>query len=158
TELHGYPHPVALRRLRKPNPIVPAVSAASASTCPWPARSYNAAMLDLKLLREQPEFVRERLALRGTDINGLFSLLKQKDELRRKLRGQVEQFQAKRNQLSKEIGGLIGRKELELAEVKKKEVEETKGKIQEFTQALAVLTTDLEDSILLDFPNIPHES
>ena len=34
-------------------------------SCPESARTYNAPMLDIKLIRERPDFVRQRLATRG---------------------------------------------------------------------------------------------
>ena len=45
-------------------------------SCSALARSYNAVMLDIKLIREQPEWVRERLASRGAgDESKLAELL-----------------------------------------------------------------------------------
>ena len=52
--------------------------------CPGPARSYNAAVLDIKLIREQPDFVRERLAARGAGDEVKIDKLLAIDELRRK--------------------------------------------------------------------------
>ena len=67
-------------------------------------------MLDIKLIREQPDFVRQRLATRGagdeTHIDGLLKL----DEQRRKLLAEVESLKARRNRASKEIGALMGQK------------------------------------------------
>ena len=41
------------------------------ASCRWPGNSYNSCVLDIKLIREKPEFVRERLALRGAGDESL---------------------------------------------------------------------------------------
>ena len=78
-------------------------------------------MLDIKLIREQPDSVRQRLATRGAGdevhVDGLLKL----DEQRRKLLAEVEALKAKRKQVSKEIGALMGQKKLAEAEAKKAE-------------------------------------
>ena len=78
-------------------------------------------MLDIKLVREQRDFVRERLALRGGGDEAHVDELLRLDEQRRKLLGEVEALKAQRNRVSKEIGALMGQKKLEEAEAKKKE-------------------------------------
>src|ERR1051326_9307412 len=57
-------------------------------------------MLDIRLIREKPDFVRERLATR---CGG--------DEERRKTETELQQLQSERNRLSKEIGGKKSRGE-----------------------------------------------
>ena len=70
-------------------------------------------MLDIKLVRERPDYVRQRLATREAGdelkIDGLVSL----DEQRRKLLAEAEGLKAERNKLSKEIGVLMGQKKLD---------------------------------------------
>src|SRR5262245_34348051 len=89
--------------------------------CRSPLRSYNAPMLDIKLIREKPDFVRQRLALRGAnDVAHIDEILKL-DEQRRKILGEVENLKAQRNRISKEIGALMGQKKTAEAEAKKKE-------------------------------------
>ena len=59
--------------------------------CPAKARTYNAPMLDIKLIRERPDFVRERLAARGAGDEAHIDELLKLDEQRRKLLGEVLQ-------------------------------------------------------------------
>ena len=86
-------------------------------------------MLDIKLIRERPDFVRERLALRGAgDADKIGELLKL-DEQRRKLLAQVETLKAERNRVSKAIGQLMGQKKTAEAEEKKKETRDLGNQI-----------------------------
>ena len=114
-------------------------------------------MLDIKLIRERPDFVRQRLATRGAGDEKLIESALQTDQLRRKSLTEVERFKAERNRVSKEIGVLMGQRKMEEAEAKKKETRELGDKIahldkdaQNFEAALAEL--------MLRLPNLPHES
>src|SRR5437016_13452469 len=78
-------------------------------------------MLDIKLLREQPDLVRRRLASRGAGDETHVDELLRLDEHRRKLLAEVEALKAQRNRVAKEIGALMGQKKLEEAEARKKE-------------------------------------
>ena len=67
-------------------------------------------MLDIRLIREKTDFVRERLATRhGGDEKHIDEALAL-DERRRKALAEVEQLKAVRNRVSKEIGALMARK------------------------------------------------
>src|SRR6266851_8834723 len=101
------------RTILSPNPACPAFS-----------RTYNAPVLDIKLVREQPDLVRRRLASRGAGDEAHVDELLRLDEQRRKLLAEVEALKAHRNRVSKEIGALMGQKKIEEAEAKKKETRE----------------------------------
>ena len=90
-------------------------------SCRERGRTYNAPMLDIKLIRERPDFVRQRLAARGAGDEARIDELLKLDEQRRKLLGEVEALKAQRKRVSKEIGALMGQKKVEEAEAKKKE-------------------------------------
>ncbi len=60
-------------------------------------------MLDLKLIREQPELIRESLRKRHMDVGVVNQILEQ-DETRRALILEVEAKKAERNAVNKEIG------------------------------------------------------
>ena len=61
-------------------------------------------MLDIKLIREKPDFVRERLASRGGGDEARIADIAALDEQRRKLVTESDVLKAQRNQVSKEIG------------------------------------------------------
>jgi len=63
-------------------------------------------MLDLELLRKNPEFVKERLRLRREDYPRLVDEALRLDEERRSILRKLETLRAERNALSKEIGKL----------------------------------------------------
>ena len=89
--------------------------------CRPSTRFYTAPMLDIKLIREQPDSVRQRLASRGAGDDTRIDELLALDEQRRKAIAEVEQLKAQRNRVSKEIGALMGQKKTTEAEAKKQE-------------------------------------
>jgi seryl-tRNA synthetase len=114
-------------------------------------------MLDIKLIREKPEWVKERLATRGageeTRIDEVLTL----DERRRKILGEVESLKALRNKVSKEIGALMGQRKIPEAEAKKAETRDLGNKISQLDKQAAEAEAAREQ-ILLRLPNLPHES
>ncbi len=69
------------------------------------------AMLDIRLIREKPDFVRERLATRGGGDEAKIDEVLRVDAERRKTETQLQQLNADRKRLSKEIGGKRSRNE-----------------------------------------------
>ncbi len=114
-------------------------------------------MLDIKLIRERPDVVRQRLATRGAgDENSIDELLKL-DEQRRKLLGEVETLKAQRKRVSKEIGALMGQKKTAEAEAKKKETGDLGDRIAALDKQAAEAET-ARNQVMLRLPNLPHES
>jgi seryl-tRNA synthetase len=114
-------------------------------------------VLDIKLIREKPDFVRQRLASRGAGDEALVEKILQIDEARRKLLSEVETLKSQRNRVSKEIGALMGQKKIEEAEAKKKETRELGDRITQLDKQVA--ESDAErDTLMLQLPNLPHES
>src|SRR4029077_2090488 len=118
-----------------------------------PARqNRRATMLDLKLLRSEPERVKAALARRGVgdEVDELLTL----DARRRELLPQVEDAQAERNAASKRIGEIKregGDAEAEIAAVAKlretidagkEELEAIEGGLRELTLALPNIPDD----------------
>jgi seryl-tRNA synthetase len=114
-------------------------------------------MLDIKLIREKPEFVRQRLASRGAGDEAYVDRLLQLDEQRRKLLGEVEALKAQRNRVSKEIGALMARKLIPEADAKKSETRELGDNIAALDKQ-AVDTEAALREVMLRIPNLPHES
>lgn len=114
-------------------------------------------MLDIKLIREKPDFVRQRLATRGAGDDTKIDELLKLDEERRKILGSVESLKARRNRVSKEIGALMAQKKSAEAEARKAETRELGDQIS----ALDKQTIEVDarrDSLMLQLPNLPHES
>ena len=119
--------------------------------------SYNVAVLDIRLIREQPDFFRERLATRGTGDEAKIDKLLEIDELRRRLLAEVEGLKAQRNRVSKEIGALMAQKKTADAESKKSETKQIGDKIKELDAQVADSEV-ARDEILLTLPNLPHRT
>ena len=114
-------------------------------------------MLDIKLIRERPDFVRQRLATRGAGDEARIDEVLKCDELRRKLLGEVEALKAQRKRASKEIGALMGQKRTAEADAKKKETGDLGDRITELDKQAA--SAELaRNQLMLRLPNLPHES
>src|SRR5205085_249964 len=99
----------------------------------------------------------QRLATRGAGDEDLVESVLKVDELRRKTLAEVETLKARRNQVSKEIGVLMGQKKSEEAEVKKKETGDLGDHIKQLDKAAAGFESALKAE-MLRLPNLPHES
>jgi seryl-tRNA synthetase len=108
-------------------------------------------MLDIKLIREDPEPFREALARRG--LAERVDELLAADERRRELTRRVEDLRAEQNRSSKAIGGAQGdEKQRLIAEVAKVSAE-----LKELDPQLAEAETALT-LLLAATPNLPHPS
>jgi seryl-tRNA synthetase len=114
-------------------------------------------MLDVRLIRENAAFVRERLATRNGGDEAKISEVVALDEERRKLLVEVEQLKGTRNKVSKEIGALMGQKKLAEAEAKKAETKQIGDRISEL-DAKVKQAEEARDAILIRLPNLPHAS
>jgi seryl-tRNA synthetase len=114
-------------------------------------------MLDIKLVREQPDLVRRGLASRGAGDEGHLNELLRLDEQRRKLLGEVEALKSQRNRAAKEIGALMGQKKIQEAEAKKIEARELGDRIGALDQQAAEAET-ARHQLMLQLPNLPHPS
>ena len=114
-------------------------------------------MLDIKLLRERPDWVRERLATRNAGDESRVGEVLALDEQRRALLAEAEKLKAFRNSASKEIGELMRQKKAADAEARKVEVREAGDRITALDRQVAELEAKRED-ILLRIPNLPHSS
>ncbi len=107
-------------------------------------------MLDIKLIRENPELVRQSLEKRG-DIFALDNIL-EIDERYRNLLRQTEELRAKHNETSKQLGISKEKPPQLIAEMR--ELGEQVSSLQQQTREAKA---DL-DFLLLELPNIPHPS
>ena len=114
-------------------------------------------MLDIKLIRDQADHVRKRLASRGAGDEKSVDEVLALDDQRRKAVKEVEDLKAERNRSSKEIGALMGQKKLAEAEAAKVRVREIGDKITALDKAVAEAEAS-RDAILMRLPNLPHAS
>ena len=112
-------------------------------------------MLDIQLLRNDIEAVAQRLVARGFELDT--TKFEQLDAQRKLLQTENEQLQAKRNQLSKQIGAFMGQGKKDEADAAKNEVAQIKSQMDKIEQDLPNIQAALDD-LLLRVPNLPHES
>src|SRR6476659_11077732 len=110
-------------------------------------------MLDIRLMLDQPDWVKSRLATRGGDEQLTIDEVLAVDAERRKLETALQQCNADRKRLSKEIGGARSRGEDSAA------LEERVRQIGDETAELVRQTAAAEErqrDLLLNIPNLPH--
>ena len=114
-------------------------------------------MLDIKLIRSNPDFVKERLSKRDKAYSKMIDEILAVDEERRGLIRELEDLKAEKNRISKQIGILFREGKKEEAEKAKEEVHAKNKKIDQLEKELK----DVEkrfNYLLLSVPNIPHSS
>jgi seryl-tRNA synthetase len=114
-------------------------------------------MLQIQLLRQNPELVKEGLAKRNFPRPELVDELLRADEDIRKLRNSSENLQASINALSKEIGQLMAGGDKAAAEQKKQAVSELKETLNSEKAKLVSLEEAFDQQLVL-LPNLPHSS
>lgn len=114
-------------------------------------------MLELQRIRENKDYVVERLAVKNFDAAPLVEKIIELDKNRRAKQKELDDLLAKSNQLAKEIGQYFKSGEREKAEAAKKESVEFKAKAKSLGEELNSLVNEL-DTVLIELPNLPHES
>ncbi len=110
-------------------------------------------MIDIKLLRENPDLVRENIRKKFQDeklplVDEVIAL----DEQRRKTQVEADSIRAAKNKNAKEIGRLMGQGKKEEAEAKKAEVAASAERLTE----LEALEKELQEKITKDMMVIPN--
>ena len=110
-------------------------------------------MLDIRIVREQPDFVKSRLALRCSGDEEKIDELLRVDAERRKAETALQALNAERKKLSKEIGGMRSRGQDSL---------ELENRVRKIGEEIARLNEDVnlvdgqQKEMLLEIPNLPH--
>ena len=113
-------------------------------------------MLDLNYVRENLDTVRAKLQSRGVAPASLedFSAA---DAERRRIIAESDQLNAQRNAASREIGLLMKEGKRDLADARRAEVNEMKGRIAALDQAREAAEARMRD-MLSGLPNVPDDS
>jgi seryl-tRNA synthetase len=115
-----------------------------------------AAMLDLKLIRENTAFVRDRLRRRGNpELVGAIDAVLALDERRRALITEVDALRARRNEVSPQVGRLKQAGRHEEAEPIIREMRELSERMSTLEEAREQVENDVR-SLLLNVPNLPE--
>ncbi|MFA6712551.1 MAG: serine--tRNA ligase [Bacteroidales bacterium] len=111
-------------------------------------------MLTLKLLREQPDFVIKRLAVKNFDAREIVAKIIEIDRKRRMLQGELDSCLADQKIRAAEIGNLIKEGKKGEAEEVKKKVSVLKEKSKEINDSLESNSNELNELVVL-LPNLP---
>jgi len=110
-------------------------------------------VLDIRIVREQPDFVKSRLALRCSGDEEKIDELLRVDAERRKAETALQALNAERKKLSKEIGGMRSRGQDSL---------QLENRVRKIGEEIARLNEDVnlvdgqQKEMLLEIPNLPH--
>jgi len=122
-------------------------------------------MLDLAFVRENLSVVEEKLRSRGANPEQLLGSFREIDTRRRALTHELETALARRNELSKKIGPLMGaEKKGSITPAQKSELEALSTEVLKLKEGIPALEeqTKAADKQLYDIlenvPNLPHES
>lgn len=113
-------------------------------------------MLTLKILRENPDYVIERLAVRNLDAGPIVKQIVELDVHRRAAQTQSDALTAEQKKIAAGIGKLMQEGKKTEAEEIKKQAAQTKEKIKELNQEQESLEKELND-LLITLPNIPYK-
>src|SRR5437762_14246509 len=112
-------------------------------------------MLDIRLIREKPDFVHERLATRGGGDEARIDDVLRVDVERRKAETKLQQLNADRKKLSEEIGGKKSRGE---------STDELEEQVRQIGEQIADMRTramaaeDEQNDLLLRIANLADEN
>ncbi|MEK0444787.1 MAG: serine--tRNA ligase [Verrucomicrobiota bacterium] len=112
-------------------------------------------MLDIRLIREQPDYVKARLATRGGDAHLRIEDILVCDRERRASETRLQQLQSERKRMSKEIGSRKSKGE-DTSELEA-EVRGIGDSVAALNEASAALDERQRD-LLLHLPNLPHDA
>ncbi len=114
-------------------------------------------MLQISLIRENPQEVIERLKIKNFDAAPLVNQLLETDKQRRETQKSLDDLLAESNQLAKEIGQLFKSGKTSEANEKKERTFVLKQQVKELEDKLNVLKESFDNALVL-LPNIPHSS
>ncbi len=114
-------------------------------------------MLDIKLIRDSADWVRQRLASRHGGDEAKVGEVLSHDTRRRELITQVESLKAQKNKVSKEIGALMAQGKSEEADAKKEETRSIGDQISELDRQ-AQAAEQARNDLLMQLPNVPQET
>ncbi len=113
-------------------------------------------MLDIRVIRENPEYVKERIRLRGGEHWQLVDKVLECDGKRRSSETEKQALSQERNSSSKLIGQMMKEGLRDEAEALKKRMGEVGERIREL-DAHASAASEEQEALLLSIPNMPHD-
>ena len=112
-------------------------------------------MLDIKIIRENPDRVKAALKTRNADYDSYIDEILEIDEKRRKISTETDALKAEQNKVSKQIP--VMKKNGENTDAVMAEMKEISEKIKEANAVISELEAKQKDTLLC-IPNIPSET
>ncbi|HPV87968.1 MAG TPA: serine--tRNA ligase [Bacteroidales bacterium] len=113
-------------------------------------------MLTLKLLRDNPDFVAQRLAIRNMDAGPVIAKILDTDARRRAAQTEADALIAEQKKMASGIGDLLKEgKKAEAEEIRRKAAE-SKERVKTLIHEQELLAKELDD-LLVTLPNIPYK-
>ena len=114
-------------------------------------------MIPIQLIKENPDFVVERLAVKNFNANELTKKICQLDDARKATQKQMDDALAEANRKAAEIGTLFKEGKTDEANALRDETTQMKTAIKEMEIHLETIKNELEKTLIL-LPNLPHIS
>jgi seryl-tRNA synthetase len=112
-------------------------------------------MLDIRLIRDHPDYVKERLAARDPALACVVDEILACDQKRRQAETRFQQLQGERKRISKEIGARRGKGE---------DTASIEAEVRAMGEEIAALENEARNleagqrALLLNVPNLPHDA
>ncbi|MGD9977425.1 MAG: serine--tRNA ligase [Bacteroidales bacterium] len=114
-------------------------------------------MLTLKVIRENRDFVIERLAVKHFDGKAIINKIVELDDKRRTIQLQLDTNLAEQNAMAKQIGKLFAEGKADEANAAKAKTSDLKEQSKNLSQELSEVEFE-QKKLLLQVPNLPHSS
>lgn len=114
-------------------------------------------MLTIQQIKENPQYVIDRLKVKGFEAKEKIESILTLDERRRSLQLASDNIAATLNKQAAEIGKLMKAGEKEAAEAAKAEVAKAKEEMKKYSEELSAVENEIRD-IQLTIPNMPCEA
>lgn len=114
-------------------------------------------MLTIKQLREQPDFVIERLAVKNFEAKEIIEKIIALDDIRKTSQTGMDTALSSQNNIAKQIGILLKEGKKEEAEKAKTEVAALKENSKQLQEKMNAAENEMNELLVL-LPNLPHKS
>lgn len=114
-------------------------------------------MLQIQIIRENPEEVIQRLAIKNFDAKDLIDKIIDLDDNRKQTQKLLDDTKAESNNIAKQIGILFKSGKAQEANEMKVKTGEIKKTIKELEVKLSGIQNELQEN-LVELPNLPHSS
>jgi seryl-tRNA synthetase len=112
-------------------------------------------MLQIQLIREQSQFVIDRLSVKNFDATDIISKITETDKRKRELQKKLDDTLAEGNQIARTIGVMMKEGRQPEAASLKERSQQLKVESKEYADRMALLEQEMDEMMVL-MPNLPH--